>query len=149
MKYVNIESSIQDWINPGLDEGQINIEISTDVTPIPDNDYTEIEQRNRDIFILDQVSIPGFGDYCTDDKYFSIGNVFSELKTEELRKQARINIDISWKNLLGDIELAPSLKDYILEQLEWNNIHGELNPVIITAIKEQMTDLTNYWEIIE
>lgn len=131
-KYVHIEKGMEEWLTPDMP-----------------NNYIDIEQGNRDIFTLDQVAIPGFGDYCANDKYFSTENYFSELKTEEARSQARSNLDISWKNLLGNIALAPGLRDYILEQLDWNNIHGELNPVIITAIKDEMIDLTNYWELIE
>lgn len=132
MKYVNIEEGMDDWLNPNMS-----------------NNYVDIEHRNNDIFILESVSIPGFGDYCANDKYFNIDNALSELTTEELRSQARTNLDISWKNLLGNIELAPGLKDFILAQLDWNNLHGELNPIIVTTIKEQIADLTNYWELIE
>lgn len=132
MKYVNIENGMEDWLNPDSV-----------------NNFVNIEQKNENMFTLDNVSIPGYGDYCISDKYFTIDNLLSELKTEEQRSQARVNIDISWKNLLGNIELAPGLKDFILAQLEWDNLHGELNPIIITTIKKQMTDLINYWELIE
>lgn len=131
-QFVHIEKGTDDWLNPNMS-----------------NNYVDIEQRNNDTFILDQVSIPGFGDYCANDKYFSTENYLSELKTEEARSQARANLDISWKNLLGNIALAPGLQDYILEQLDWNNLHGEPSPAIITTIKEQITNLTNYWELIE
>lgn len=132
MKYVNIESGMEDWLNPGSV-----------------NNFVNIEQKNEDMFALDNVSIPGYGDYCINDKYFTVDNLLSELKTEEQRSQARVNIDASWKNLLGNVELAPGLKAFILAQLEWNNLHGELNPIITATIKQQITNLTNYWEIIE
>ena len=107
-KYIHIEKGMEDWLTPDLP-----------------NNYIDIEQGNKDIFTLDQVAIPGYGNYCPGDKYFSTENFFSELITEEARSQARSNLDISWKNLLGEVESAPGLKDFILDQLTWNNIHGD------------------------
>lgn len=106
-KYIHIEKGMEDWLIPDLP-----------------NNYIDIEQGNKDIFTLDQVAIPGYGNYCPGDKYFFTENFFSELITEEARSQARSNLDISWKNLLGEVESAPGLKDFILDQLTYNNIYG-------------------------
>lgn len=79
---------------------------------------------NCDIFNPISIDSPEEKNYCPQT-YFAINNIFSELITESERLQARTNLDISWKNLLGEVESAPGLKDFVLDQLTWNNIHGD------------------------
>lgn len=81
-------------------------------------------RENCDIFNPISIDSPEEKNYCPQT-YFAVNNIFSELITESEKLQARTNLDISWKNLLGEVESAPGLKDFVLDQLTWNNIHGD------------------------
>ena len=81
-------------------------------------------RENCDIFNPISIDSPEEKNYCPQT-YFAVNNIFQELITESEKLQARTNLDISWKNLLGEVESAPGLKDFVLDQLTWNNIHGD------------------------
>lgn len=87
--------------------------------------FINIEGNRGNCSIFNPVSIdsPEEKNYCPQT-YFTVNNMFSELITESEKLQARTNLDISWKNLLGEVKSAPGLKDFILDQLTYNNIYG-------------------------
>lgn len=99
-----------------------------------------------DIFNPISIDAPEEKSYCPQT-YFTINNLFSELITEEQRIQARTNLDISWKNLLGEVSQATGLSDYILSYVTWENLSGDIHntEAIVDIVEDKMSELSFYW----